>query len=622
MAEDPRALLGVTVKSLIAFLQVVLQDMEDWCHISTAADLKTISGRVEHEGTSFLTISLADFGKDLQKGLDRGHVAHDLFQGFAWSGGLPRFFSGFLELVFARSTGLLLDDPSVDAIRAVHQITSMFSKIGLECSDERKALAIEKYVQCEQEVRVADASLDLGLARDYKKASITLFSELYSAVDLKVYNGEIVPKHGPGATADRLTGNRKWDQTEWTWRLEQYFPAGEFVLPNWRYHHLLADIDFLEPSRERPVRVVLVPKTLKTPRVIAVEPTATQWCQQALMQCLVEGIEGDDFLSPFIGFTDQVPNRDLAREGSINGHLATLDLSEASDRVSNQHVRALLSDHPHLHGAVQACRTRKADVDGKIYRLAKFASMGSALCFPFEAMVFLTIIFTAIGRELNRPVTRSLVREFRGQVRVYGDDIIVPVNMMSCVSRTLEAFGLKVNQSKSFGTGRFRESCGGDYYAGVWITPVRMRSLFPRSRKDVPEVVSTVSLRNQLWKTEMYPKSVAWLDHRLGRVLPFYPEVEPSSSVLGRHTSHPLAEKMCSKLQIPLVKGYVVRSRLPNSKLEGVGALAKFLYSRARAEVALGYSQEGPLYSSDPEHLVRAGRPVSVDIKTRKASIR
>ena len=208
------------------------------------------------------------------------------------------------------------------------------------------------------------------------------------------------------------------------------------------------------------------------------------------------------------------------------------------------------------------------------------------------------------------PFTRKLISSFRGKVRVYGDDIIVPVDMMEPVAAGLEAFGLRVNSSKSFGTGRFRESCGGDYYEGVWITPVRVRSLFPRQLTQVTEIVSTVSLRNQLWETQLYPQAVAWLDEWLGRVLPHYPEVEPSSSALGRHTWNPLGEYMCSQLQVPLVKGLVVKSILPVSKLDGMGALVKYFLKRG----------ETPFGEED--HLIRAGRPVSVDIKTRKAPLR
>jgi len=125
----------------------------------------------------------------------------------------------------------------------------------------------------------------------------------------------------------------------------------------------------------------------------------------------------------------------------MNGNLATLDLSEASDRVSNQHVRLLVKNHRALREAVDATRSRKADVLGKTIRLAKFASMGSALCFPFEALVFATIVFVGIERELNRQLTQKDIESFYGRVRVYGDDIIVPVEYVESVVRELEALG-------------------------------------------------------------------------------------------------------------------------------------------------------------------------------------
>ncbi|DAD49932.1 RNA-directed RNA polymerase, partial [ssRNA phage Esthiorhiza.1_11] len=564
------------MKSLTAFLQVLVGEAGKRCHISTIRDQKTIADRVKHEGYSFLTITLPSFGKDLQKGLDQGKIAHDHFAGFQRSGGLPRFLGGFLELVFDRGTGLLLDVPSIEAIRCLHQITSTFAKVELPCSENRIARAKQRYIECEQEVRLGDQNLTPELAQAFEKVSRILFADVFSEIDLAVYQGDLVPRHGPGATADRLRGNAKFDQKRWTHRLEEYFPAGEFLLPNWRYHSQLDGVDFLEPGDEMPVRVITVPKTLKTPRIIAIEPTCMQYAQQALLARFVEGIERSYSLSPFIGFTNQIPNRDLACIGSIHGTLATLDLSEASDRVSNQHVRLLLRQHPHLRGAVEACRSRKADVDGKVFRLAKFASMGSALCFPMEAMVFLTIIFVGISQQLNRPMTKELLREFRGQVRVYGDDIIVPVDMMEPVSHMLSAFGLKVNVDKSFGTGKFRESCGGDYYDGRRITPVRVRSLFPTTLTDVTELISTVALRNLLFQ-EGWSESVDWLDDLVKPILRFYPEVYPTSPVLGRHTwDVPRARKMSAKLQIPLVKGYVVSSILPVSKLEGAGALVKF----------------------------------------------
>jgi len=396
-------------------------------------DRKTVLGRYEHEGFSFLTITLPSFGKDFQKSLDQGYVDRSLFQGFSWRAGLPRFLGGFLDRVFDRSSGVLLDDPCVDAIRAVRQLSLQFSKVTFPCSEMREKAAIREYVECEMDVRRNDRVLSEAFLADFRRISSLLFRRLFSRVDFDVYHAEnmLIPKHGPGSTADRLLGNQKYELAEWTERLEKILPSGEFLLPNWSYLDQYDAIDIREPGSERPVKVISVPKTMKAPRIIAVEPTAMQYAQQALLRSILKNLERDDFLSGLIGIRDQTPNQRMARDGSRDGSLATLDLSEASDRVSNQLVRAMLAPWPHLHEAVDACRSRKADVPGfGVLRLAKFASMGSALTFPIEAMVFATIVFIGIERELRTPLTPRHLKMFRGEVRVYGDDIIVPVDVV------------------------------------------------------------------------------------------------------------------------------------------------------------------------------------------------
>ncbi len=592
------------MKSLIAFLRVVLQDLGDRCGVSTDRDLKTITARFEHESSSFLTISLPAFGKAFERALADGRVADDHFAGFSRSGGLPRFLGGFLQLVFDRSTGVLLDEPNVEAILAVRQITLMFGKMQLKCSDKRTKAAFDKFIECEQDLLCAMDALPSSELESFKSTGHTMYRSLFSDIDRKVYDHELIPRHGPGSTAEKLLGNKKYNLREWTERLNDVFPAGEFLLPSWRHAFVQDEFQILEPEDERPVRVVAVPKTLKTPRIIAIEPTCVQFMQQALMAEIVTGLESDDLLSPLIGFTDQIPNRDMARAGSLTGDLATLDLSEASDRVSNQLVQSLLYRHPHLASGVDACRSRKADVPGHgVVPLAKFASMGSALCFPFEAMVFLTIIIDRIARELNTPVTRRFIKSLHGKVRVYGDDIIVPVDFVEAVSDALETFGLKVNVAKSFGTGKFRESCGGDYYAGRDVTPVRVRRKFPTSLRHVEELVSAVSLRNQLFALG-YTQAVAHLDTLIGGILPVYPEVSSTSPALGRHTHEPLTgTRMSASLQIPLVKASVAKSRLPEDPLDDLGALLKFFLKR----------KELPLSG---DHLRRGGRARSARITT------
>jgi hypothetical protein len=396
----------------------------------------------------------------------------------------------------------------------------------------------------------------------------------------------------------------------WTQRLDQYFPVLDFLLPNQRYWEVLDSVNIVEPGDEMPVRVITVPKTLKTPRIIAIEPACMQYAQQALMEVIVEGIERDELLSPLIGFTDQIPNQEMARRGSLDGTLATLDLSEASDRVSNRHVIALTALHPHLAGAVQACRSTKADVPGYgVVPLAKFASMGSALCFPFEAMVFTTIVVMSIAQQLNTPVTAKLVKSLAGRVRVYGDDIIVPVEFAPGVIASLEGFGLRVNRHKSFTDGNFRESCGGDFFMGARVTPVRVRKLLPQSRAHVLEIVSAVSLRNQLFAIGC-EGSVAWLDRLVGRLLPIYPEVPVGSPALGRHVHGPISGDVRTSrtLHTPVFKGCVVSAEIPVSNLEDHGALMKFFLNRS----------DEPL---ERDSFRRAGRPSSVRITTRWVSL-
>jgi hypothetical protein len=572
--------------------------------------------RFEHEGLSFLTITLPSFGADFQKSLDQGYVAHDQFPGFIRSGGLPRFLGGFLGLVFDRKSARLLDSPSIDAIRAIRQLTLMFAKLAIPCSEERTRNAIRQWIQCEQDIRQNDTSFAGDNLARFRRVGRLLWASFFANVDSYIYANGVLPKHGPGATAERRSGNAKYNPQLWTRRLETVFPHWEYVIPNERY---LSDTDrvmILEPGAELPVRVITVPKTLKTPRIIAIEPVAMQYMQQGILEVMVKEMRADDNARNFVLFDSQKPNQLLAREGSKWGHLATLDLSEASDRVSNQHVRVLLERHAILRDAVDSTRSRKADVPGyPIQRLAKFASMGSALCFPMESLVFTTVIFCGIEKALNRRLTVEDVRSFYGLVRVYGDDIVVPVDYVQSVVQELETFGFRVNRNKSFWNGKFRESCGKEYFHGEDVTISRMRQLIPANRRHVVEIISTVHFRNHMFHRGFY-RVVEMLDRELEKLIPFpvidhYRDIETGdylsrSPLLGRHDYSPSqAERHDSQLHRPLVKGVVVDYTLPDSHLDHVWALMKWFLKR------------GDQPFEDRNHLLRAGRPVSARIKTR-----
>jgi hypothetical protein len=607
------------MKSLTLLLKWVLDETSTWCHVSASQDYKTALARIENEGISFLTITLPLYGKDFERSLDLGVVDPSLFTGFRRGKGvLPLFLGGYLGLIFDRDTGRLLDKPDIIAIQSIRQITLMFGKIELPCTSARELAAVKKYIECESEVRQGDKNLSAARKEQFSRISRLLWTDTFVAADKAVFDGVTVPRHGPGSTAERLLGNEKYLQQEWTTRLESYFPLYETVASSYSLAlENLSEANYREPRDERPVRVVLVPKTLSTPRIIAIEPTCMQYTQQAIMAVLEENFRRYDYPRSFIEYSSQIPNQDLARMGSLSGEFATLDLSEASDRVSNRHVRLLLKNHPHLLGAVDACRSRKADVPYGygIRRLAKFASMGSALCFPFEALVFCTVVFMGIEDELKRQLTKKDLNSFLGRVRVYGDDIIVPVEYTLSVITALESFGFKVNMRKSFWTGKFRESCGKEYYEGHDVTLARVRSVFPTSRKDAEELASLVSLRNRLYELG-YWRTCKELDEIIESIIPF-PATLPESPALGKlsylgYETHGTTQTT----QSPFVKAVVLSSTLPVSKLDGYAALMKF-FLRGGQET---YSPLREIKIADVKHLQRSGRPVSVDIKYRKVS--
>jgi hypothetical protein len=592
------------VKSLIVLWKSIAEDLAMRCCTSAHRDVKYVMDRSKYEGLSFLTITLPTYAKDFELCLERGFVDNSVFLSFKKNGRLPAFLQGFACLVFDRRTGVLLESPSVEAIRSIRQLTLLFGKILLDCEPWRESKAFSEFLKCEQEVRESLGSRSLD---DFKRVSSLIFASVFSAMDSDVYYGRLIPKHGPGSTADGLLGNQKFHQVEWPCRLEPYFPYGEMVLPNWSHWEQLGEVNFLEPGAERPVKVISVPKTMKTPRIIAVEPTAMQYAQQAVLRSFRDAIR-HTLPDSFIGLDDQTPNQRLAKHGSESGELATLDLSEASDRVSIELVSSMLSNHKHLLGAVMACRSRRAIMpSGDVVSLAKFASMGSALCFPMEASVFLTLIFLGIEQDLGRPLTRSDLLDHIGRVRVFGDDIIVPVDHVRSVIRCLEAYGLRVNVNKSFWNGKFRESCGREYYDGQDVSLVRVRRVLPSSRKDVQEIISAVSLRNQLFFAGL-ESAVDLLDRRMLRILGHFPVVEEGSPVLGRFTFGPVCNSGAKVInQRLMVKGWMIRPVIPVNEIADWPALRKCLSSleQRTAEVV----------PTSPDHLRRSGRPRVVDIK-------
>jgi hypothetical protein len=499
------------MKSLARLHQSILRDVGSVVSVDTARDELTLTRRGEAEGESFYTITLPSFAKALEESLAAGSWQTAQARSFDHLRGLPRLFGGFLLRIFAPD-GTILDDPDADAIWAIRQVCYLTSKIERECTPARVDRAFESYLDTDASVPTDISSFDVSHLYWYQEAA-KLFRPLFASLDRQVAEFALMPKHGPGSVSDRLTHPERAEFTYWTERLESVFPS-------WRYRSnlpLTLHPEPVEPCDEIPVRVVHVPKTQKTPRIIAIEPSTVQYAQQGLKEAIYEEVSRSEW-NDILGFTDQGRNQKLAKEASIHRGLATLDLSEASDRVSVPLVALLTAEFPHLGEYLEATRSKVADVRGVHHPIRKFASMGSALTFPIEAIVFTTIIISVL---LESGVKVPNARKLRDLVSVYGDDLIVPTVHTSAVIERLEAFGLKVNRSKSFWTGKFRESCGEEYYDGHEVSVVRLRHEVPSSPTDDATLIeSFASFRNRaysagLWKTvrladEILSKITLW----------------------------------------------------------------------------------------------------------------
>ncbi len=201
-----------------------------------------------------------------------------------------------------------------------------------------------------------------------------------------------------------------------------------------------------------------VPKDSYTDRNIGKEPTGNGFLQQGVHLFL-----RDVLLRVGIDLTSQRTNQELARRAAYAG-LATVDLSSASDTVSDGLVRFLLPIR--WYNLLNSLRSKYTRIEGKMVRLEKFSSMGNAFTFELETLIFLALS-RAICKELN----------LAGRVSVYGDDIIIPAASQQLFLEVFTYCGFEINESKSFWTGSFFESCGKHYFHGVDVTPIYQKEL-------------------------------------------------------------------------------------------------------------------------------------------------
>lgn len=330
-------------------------------------------------------------------------------------------------------------------VYALYQKNSAFD-LGIDTREVAQA----KFLECEDHCRNINRSITLRKADFWslervRRALANILGEPPSADELQF-------NFGPGANVgvSKLTSVRRKINSAPTFtpNARPLLSLLRACYPHW--HQLQNNAVMVEMGK-----LAFVPKNAKTDRPICVEPLVNSVFQKGLGYVIRRRLRDAG-----IDLNSQAKNQRLARIGSRDGSFATLDLESASDTISLEVVRQIVD--PRWFRLLYAARTPVVRApNGDVIQLEKFSSMGNGYTFELESA-----IFTAVCRAVTK-----------GDISVFGDDIVCPSDSSDEISSLLVALGFKVNSEKSFTSGPFRESCGRDFFKGEDIRPVYVKGL-------------------------------------------------------------------------------------------------------------------------------------------------
>ena len=609
----------------IDFVECYRAIFQDWLgfhpedHSETVRDDKRIALESSCRGLPFFTIDLPAIGKILDHALDTGLlVPSGLPHTRPYKRGsvIPRLFRGFWMRLFY-DDGRLKEDIDPNDVAFFRTILYLGKKLKMDCAPRYVNDTVKEYYDVE---KILPKSSDLwtdgfdGVSRDRIGHLLDLCdrrdllqpsdhamvrpsgdSSLFLSVQLVldrlaaelgfIEDAEIKPKHGPGAVSETVKDGYKYNFPSWNPRLEAVLPFSSYGVHSPEAFLENSIPTLYPPIEESASKLIAVPKTQKGPRLIASEPVGNQWMQQGVAEALRSRVAVTT-LGNSIDFFNQEPSRNAALEASRDGSMATIDLSSASDRLSTWLVQRVFRSNLRLLTLLQCTRTRYLrnpdfDVGPKLIELRKYASMGSALTFPVQSVVFASL---AIGYGVA--VTGRSIRDISGSVRVFGDDIIIPKEWVDGFSSMLEKLYLKVNRSKTFFRGFFRESCGMDAWRGHDVTPGYLRqpssALHTREALGYLDVINNFFLKGY-WRLSKYLERTARWSSKLYTVncrsrafglATFCNGLSPA--LLGR-------VRWDDKLHYDVVTGYRLVSGKPGIvQVESWNGLAAFFYDVLR----------------------------------------
>lgn len=326
---------------------------------------------------------------------------------------------------------------------------------------------------------------------------------------------QFMPVHGGGSVAEeRVRGvimkNRRMALTPGL----AYLYGKTNILAEGAREEALPRADLLDRKvTQKAARLIFVPKDYKSCRSICMEPAAKQWAQQGVRYWLEAHIK-KSVLRDHVFLSDQGVNRWAAMVGSKNHRYDTIDLSSASDSVSWDLVKQVFPPAVLKHLLATRTAVVKLPHGDEEISLHKYAPMGSALCFPVQCTIYSAItlmvgIAQAYGLDWDDDDMRSLDLDKAYKYAfgpggndhylpfyVFGDDIITDHRLTSNVIEALQSLGFTVNVEKSFtGPNECRESCGGYYLNGDYVTPYTFK---PGELGAEDKVETTAGLIDQI----------------------------------------------------------------------------------------------------------------------------
>ena len=536
------------------------------------SDAEYLVRRLKSEGLRFLTVTLPALESCVLKSLEKG-----IFQrptSIAWRRRSLEYFQVLLNHIFDPITGECVSlESTATALKRLRQLCSYFYKLAVSFEDDQIVEAITKYSLLEW-TELQNSTYDKDFVNRMRKLLHTLFKEYTDAHLHQIFSAVEHTRFGPGSFFG--SENHKDPFAVYKLRAERHIgTCSKSLSPYAGFFRSPLSRRGGRPSvhlcdERRVCQVLFVPKDSRGPRVISKEPLHMLRAQLAYFDWATALLERKT--NGAIQFKDQTGNQELAKEASITRKFVTADLSSASDRVRYDVCSQLFANCIGVRELITKYRSTSAviayppDAKGKILKqeinLSKLAGMGSGLTFPTMALVIYLATFTAIRDfYISVDVTPPDANEFHQGFRVYGDDVIVRTEWYSHYRRAMRKIGLVINHDKTYEKSNFRESCGGDFYNGVDVTPVRLKlsnANLPTSR----EITRTLYIEsdNGILQLERHARELVRagmhrtseliyesLEASLGKL----PTVSGDSPILGRYTLYPGYTEPCKFAFVP-----------------------------------------------------------------------